>query len=134
VDGEDIEHSIAETRRLRLARSAAINLLVVVYTVRSHGHEKNIRIISARLANRMKKGAIKRRKIDYSDIPPLSKSQLASMRRIGRPPLGDEPRQLIAIRLDVKVLRWLKAIAAERRVPYQSLINDLLANEMKKVS
>jgi uncharacterized protein (DUF4415 family) len=55
------------------------------------------------------------------------------MRRIGRPPLGDEPRQLIAIRLDPKVLRWLKALAAKRHVPYQSLINDMLASEMKKV-
>jgi uncharacterized protein (DUF4415 family) len=81
-----------------------------------------------------KRSAIKRRKIDYSDIPALSKTQLASMRRIGRPPLGDEPRQLIAIRLDPKVLRWLKSVAAKRHVPYQSLINELLANEMKKVS
>ncbi|MGH7146559.1 MAG: BrnA antitoxin family protein [Nitrospiraceae bacterium] len=81
-----------------------------------------------------KRNAIKRRKIDYSDIPPLSDEQLASMRRVGRPPLGDEPRQLIAIRLDPKVLRWLRAVAAKRHVPYQSLINDLLASEMKKVS
>ena len=81
-----------------------------------------------------KKSATKRKKIDYSDIPPLSQKQLASMRRIGRPPLGDEPRQLIAIRLDPKVLRWLKTVAAKRHVPYQSLINDLLASEMKKVS
>ena len=81
-----------------------------------------------------KKSDTKRKKIDYSDIPPLSQEQLASMRRIGRPPLGDEPRQLIAIRLDPKVLRWLKTVAAKRRVPYQSLINDLLAGEMKKVS
>jgi uncharacterized protein (DUF4415 family) len=81
-----------------------------------------------------KKGSIKRGKIDYSDIPALSDAQLASMRRIGRPPLGEEPRQLIAIRLDAKVLRWLKAAAVKRQVPYQSLINDLLAKEMKKVS
>jgi uncharacterized protein (DUF4415 family) len=79
-----------------------------------------------------KRGAIKKRKIDYSDIPPLSDKQLASMRRVGRPPLGDEPRQLIAIRLDATVLRWLKSLAAKRRVPYQSLINDLLAGEKKK--
>ena len=79
-----------------------------------------------------KRRAIKKRKIDYSDIPPLSDAQLAFMRRVGRPPLGDEPRQLIAIRLDLKVLRWLKTVAAKRHVPYQSLINDLLANEMKK--
>ncbi|MBH0203080.1 MAG: hypothetical protein HP496_12505 [Nitrospira sp.] len=80
-----------------------------------------------------KKTVTKRRKIDYSDIPPLSDEQLASMRRIGRPPLGEEPRQLIAIRLDPKVLRWLKALAVKRKVPYQSLINDMLASEMKKV-
>jgi len=79
-----------------------------------------------------KKDAIKRRKIDYSDIPPLSDKQLASMRRVGRPPLGEKPRQLIAIRLDTSVLRWLKSLATKRRVPYQSLINDLLAGEMKK--
>ena len=46
-----------------------------------------------------KKSRATKRKIDYSDIPPLSDGQLASMRRVGRPPLGDEPRQLIAIRL-----------------------------------
>ena len=79
-----------------------------------------------------KRRATKKRKIDYSDIPPLTDEQLASMRRVGRPPLGDEPRQLIAIRLDPKVLRWLRAVAVKRQVPYQSLINDLLASEMKK--
>jgi len=81
-----------------------------------------------------KKSAIKKRKIDYSDIPPLSDRLLASMRRVGRPPLGVERRQLIAIRLDPTVLRWLKSLAAKREVPYQSLINDLLAREMKKAS
>ncbi|MDZ4854718.1 MAG: BrnA antitoxin family protein [Nitrospirota bacterium] len=79
-----------------------------------------------------KKGVIKKRKIDYSDIPPLSDRQLASMRPVGRPPLGAERRQLIAIRLDPAVLRWLKSLAANREVPYQSLINDLLAGEMKR--
>jgi len=79
-----------------------------------------------------KKSAIKKHRIDYSDIPPLSDKQLASMRRVGRPPLGEEPRQLIAIRLDVRVLRWLKSLATKRRVPYQSLINELLAGEMRK--
>jgi hypothetical protein len=71
-----------------------------------------------------KKVAIKKRWIDYSDIPPLSDKQLASMRRVGRPPLGEEPRQMLAIRLDVGVLRWLKSLAAKRRVPYQSLITS----------
>jgi uncharacterized protein (DUF4415 family) len=79
-----------------------------------------------------KRSATKRRKIDYSDIPPLSDEQLASMRRVGRPALGDQARKLIAIRLDPNVLRWLRDAAAKRHVPYQSLINDILAKEMQK--
>lgn len=55
IDGEDVEHSTAESRRFRLARSVAENILVIAYTLRSHGHEKTIRIISARLANRKEK-------------------------------------------------------------------------------
>jgi uncharacterized DUF497 family protein len=55
IDGDDVEHSTTESRRLRLARSAAGNILVIAYTLRSHGHEKTIRLISARLANRKEK-------------------------------------------------------------------------------
>ena len=79
-----------------------------------------------------KESATKKRKIDCSDIPPLSDRQLASLRRLGRPPLGAERRQLIAIRLDSTVFRWVKSLAAEREVPSQSLINDLLVIDMKK--
>ena len=74
----------------------------------------------------------KRRKIDFSNIPELSDKQLARMHRIGRPPLGDQPRKLIAIRLDPKVLAWVKVTAARREMPYQSLISDILAREMKE--
>jgi len=45
-----------------------------------------------------------RRTIDFSDIPDTSPEQLAGMRRVGRPPIGKEPRQLIAIRVDPSVL------------------------------
>ncbi|MBH0203079.1 MAG: BrnT family toxin [Nitrospira sp.] len=62
IDGEDLLHSITEARRYRLARSAAGNLLVIVYTVRSRGHEKTIRIISARLANRKEKNRYQKAK------------------------------------------------------------------------
>jgi len=55
IDGEDVEHSTTEPPRFRLARSVAENILVIAYTLRSHGHEKTIRIISARLANRKEK-------------------------------------------------------------------------------
>ncbi|MBM4123082.1 MAG: BrnT family toxin [Nitrospira sp.] len=55
LDGEDLAHSVREERRFRVALSSAGNVLVIVYTVRSHGHEKTIRLISARLANRKEK-------------------------------------------------------------------------------
>lgn len=91
---------------------------------------------SSVLARRVaKKGkSIKQRRIDFSDIPELSDEQLAAMRRVGRPPLGDEPRKLIAIRLDPKILEWVKATAARKGRQYQSLINDILAKEMRKAS
>ena len=56
------------------------------------------------------------------------------MRRVGRPTLGDEPRKLIAIRLDPKVLGWLRRTAEKRGLPYQSLVNQILAEEMRKAS
>ena len=57
------------------------------------------------------------KKINYSDIPELSDRQLSSMRRVGRPTVGDEPRKLIAIRLDAKVLGWLRKTAEKRGLP-----------------
>ena len=77
---------------------------------------------------------MRKRKIYFSDIPELSDRQLANMRRVGRPPLGGEPRKLVAIRMDSKVLDWLRKTAAKKGVPYQSFINDLLAEQMKKAS
>lgn len=74
------------------------------------------------------------KKIDFSDIPELSNKQLSSMRRVGRPTVGDEPRKLIAIRLDAKVLGWLRETAEKKGLPYQSLVNEILAQEMRKAS
>jgi uncharacterized protein (DUF4415 family) len=56
------------------------------------------------------------------------------MRRVGRPTLGDEPRRLIAIRMDAKVLEWVRKAAMKKGMPYQSLINDILAERMKRAS
>lgn len=75
---------------------------------------------------------MKRRKIDFSDIAELSEEQLARMRRVGRPPRGDRPKKLISIRLDQNVLAWVKAVASKKDQPYQALINDILAKEMRK--
>ena len=73
-----------------------------------------------------------RRKIDFSDIPDSSVGQLTSMRRVGRPPLGAEPRQLIAIRVDAGVLEQFRKEARRRRVGYQTLINEVLARHVRK--
>jgi len=54
-DGEDLEHSLIEPRRLRLAKSALSRVLVVAYTTRRRGDEEITRIISARRASRKEK-------------------------------------------------------------------------------
>lgn len=72
------------------------------------------------------------RRIDYSDLPDSSPEQLKAMRRVGRPPLGDEPRQLIAIRLDPAVLDRFRKEARRRRIGYQTLINEVLARHVRK--
>jgi uncharacterized protein (DUF4415 family) len=77
---------------------------------------------------------MRQKKIDFSDIPELSDKQLSRMRRVGRPTVGEEPRKLIAIRLDPKVLGWLRETAEKKGLPYQSLVNQILAEEMKKAS
>ena len=74
------------------------------------------------------------KQINFSDIRELSAKQLSHMRRVGRPTVGDEPRKLIAIRLDPKVLGWLRKTAEQKGLPYQSLINAILAEEMRKAS
>lgn len=73
-----------------------------------------------------------RRKIDFSDIPDSAPEQLRAMRRVGRPPIGREPRQLIAIRVDPGVLASFRQEARRRRVGYQTLINEVLAEHARK--
>ena len=72
------------------------------------------------------------RRIDYSDIPESSPEQLRAMRRVGRPPIGNEPRRLIAIRVDPRVLESFRKEARRRRVGYQTLINEVLAEHTRK--
>ena len=52
LDGEDLEHSASERRRLRLAKSSLGRVLVIAYTQRRRDNEEITRIISARRANR----------------------------------------------------------------------------------
>ncbi len=81
-----------------------------------------------------KERGMKPKKIDFSDIRELSDNQLVRMRRVGRPTVGDEPRKLIAIRLDPKVLSWLRETAEKKGKPYQSLVNEILAEQMRRAS
>jgi uncharacterized protein (DUF4415 family) len=90
---------------------------------------------SASSARGVRAGASARRitrRIDFSDIPEASATQLRAMRRVGRPPLGETARQLIAIRLDAKVLAQFRKEARRRRVGYQTLINEVLAEHVRK--
>jgi uncharacterized protein (DUF4415 family) len=87
---------------------------------------------SARVRRAAASGQRTRRKIDFSDIPDSSPAQLAVMRRVGRPPLGTGPRQLIAIRVDPNVLEQFRKEARRRRVGYQTLINEVLAEHIRR--
>ena len=71
-------------------------------------------------------------KIDFSDIPELSDEQLAAMRPVGRPMIGDKPRKLIAVRVDQEVLSKLRREAKKKHTGYQSLINEILAKHVGK--
>jgi uncharacterized protein (DUF4415 family) len=62
----------------------------------------------------------------------VSDEQLRVMRRVGRPPLGDAARRLIAIRLDPDVLNRLRKEARRRKMGYQTLINQVLAEYVEK--
>jgi uncharacterized protein (DUF4415 family) len=57
----------------------------------------------------------------------MSDDQLRAMRRVGRPPIGSQARQLIAIRLDPEVLSRFRAEAKRLKVGYQTLIHRVLA-------
>lgn len=87
---------------------------------------------SARGARAAKKSKPTRRRIDFSEIPDSNRAQLRSMRRVGRPPLGNGARQLIAIRLDATVLRALRSEANRRSLGYQTLVNEVLADYVRK--
>lgn len=54
------------------------------------------------------------------------------MRRVGRPPLGDAARRLIAIRVDPDVLERFRKEAKRRKVGYQTLMNQVLTEYAQK--
>jgi uncharacterized protein (DUF4415 family) len=56
------------------------------------------------------------------------------MRRVGRPPMGEQAKQLIAIRIDPLILDLLQKEAQKAGKGYQTLINEILLDHIKKAS
>ena len=54
------------------------------------------------------------------------------MRRVGRPPVSGAARRLIAICLDPDVLERFRKEAKRRKIGYQTLINEVLAEHTRK--
>ena len=72
--------------------------------------------------------------IDFSDIPESTDEELKQARRVGRPSTGNA-KQLIAIRIDPKLLERLRKLASKQHKPYQTLIHELLEKaSVKKAS
>ena len=68
--------------------------------------------------------------IDFSDIPELTDDQMKRSRRVGRPSSG-HAKQLIAIRIDPRLLARLRRLAARQSKPYQTYIHELLTRAAK---
>lgn len=71
--------------------------------------------------------------IDFSDIPESSDAELRRARRVGRPTTG-RAKQLIAIRIDPRLLSELRQLAAKQRKPYQTLVHELLEAAVKQAA
>lgn len=71
--------------------------------------------------------------VDFSDVPESTDEELRGARRVGRPK-SPHAKQLIAFRIDPRLLRKVRRIAAKRKVPYQTLIHELLADAAKKAA
>jgi uncharacterized protein (DUF4415 family) len=61
--------------------------------------------------------------IDYSDIPPMTPEQLASMVSLRE----FHKRRPVSVRIDARVIEWLKA----KGPGYLTRINDILTNLME---
>jgi len=71
--------------------------------------------------------------IDYSDIAASTAEELKGTRRVGRLVSGNA-KQLIAIRIDPKLLATLRKLATKQDKPYQALIHELLEKAAKRAA
>jgi len=72
-------------------------------------------------------------KIDFSDIPELTDTQLKEARKVGRPK-SDNPKQLIAVRLSPALLSSLKKLARKTKRPYQKIMHEMLEKAVKSAA
>src|SRR5712692_6696333 len=70
-------------------------------------------------------------RIDFSDIPQSADEELKRSRRVGRPKTG-HAKQLIAIRIDRRLLAQLRRLAAKQSKPYQTFIHEILERAASK--
>jgi uncharacterized protein (DUF4415 family) len=92
------------------------------------------RSVSAARAKRAAKNAapILDSQIDFSDIPESTDEELKRARRVGRPK-SPFAKQLIAIRIDPRLLARLRRLARRRQKPYQTMIHELLERAARPV-
>jgi uncharacterized protein (DUF4415 family) len=69
--------------------------------------------------------------IDFSDIPESTSKELKGARRVGRPKSA-HAKQLIAIRIDPRLLARLRKLARNKQKPYQTLIHELFEKAAKR--
>ena len=72
-------------------------------------------------------------KIDFSDIPESTDEQLSRAQRVGRPK-SLNPKQMIALRIDPKLLSKLRKMASKKNKPYQTLLHELLEKAAMKAA
>lgn len=72
-------------------------------------------------------------KIDFSDIPELTDNELATGRRVGRP-RKDNAKQLIAVRIDPRLLTKIRKLATKKKKPYQTLLHELLEEAVEEAA
>lgn len=64
--------------------------------------------------------------MDFSDVPRSTDEEQRRARRVGRPKSA-HAKQLIAIRVDPRLLARLKRLARRSHKPYQTFIHELLS-------
>jgi uncharacterized protein (DUF4415 family) len=87
-------------------------------------------VLGARAKKRGKR--LSDNKLDFSDIPEQTAEELKQFRKVGRPIIGGGLRQMIAIRMDPVTLKKLRLLADKAGKGYQTLINEILADYLKK--